>query len=50
MNKFDFFEENGFVIVKKFLSEKKCNEIIYKLKNIKKKRKKKISICWRFQN
>jgi hypothetical protein len=41
MHKLDFFDENGFVIVKKFLSRKKCNEIIDKLKNIKKIRKKK---------
>jgi ectoine hydroxylase-related dioxygenase (phytanoyl-CoA dioxygenase family) len=41
MHKLDFFEQNGFAIVKKFLSRKKCNEIIDKLKNIKKIRKKK---------
>lgn len=36
MNKLDYFDENGFVTVKNFLSKKKCNEIIDKLKNIKK--------------
>ena len=41
MRKLDFFEENGFVIVNKFLSRKKCNDIIDKLKNIKKIREKK---------
>lgn len=41
MNRIDHFEKNGFLIVKKFLSKKNCNEIIDRLKNIKKIRKKK---------
>ena len=45
MNKSDFFDENGFVVVKNFLSKKKCNEIINKLKNIKKIRKRNNLFC-----
>ena len=40
MNKKKDFEKNGFVIVKNFLSEQKCNKIIRKIKKIKEIRKK----------
>ena len=41
MNKKSFFRENGFVILKNFLSKKKCDQIIEKIKKIKAIRKKK---------